>query len=141
MHHPPIFADDFTKRTVTNTPQEVITKIEETSTMLKKFAADIWIVMNHSKEEHQVGFVGPGSVTSMRMLHREGKWPDSMEKLCPTQRVLGTQLTHSCSNVAERQARFRAAQAGWTVMGRFWSAECSQRVKRIFSAACSGRHS
>ena len=24
----------------------------------------------------------------------------------------------------------RAAQAGWTVMGRFWSAECSQRVKR-----------
>ena len=26
--------------------------------------------MNQSKEEHQVGFVGPGSVTSMRMLHR-----------------------------------------------------------------------
>ena len=67
----------------------------------------------------------------MRMLHREGKWQDSMEKLCPTQRVLGTLLTYNCSNVAERQARLRAAQAGWTVMGRFWSAECSQRVKRI----------
>ena len=68
-----IFADDITKRTVTNTPQEVITKMGETSTTLKKFAADIGIVMNQSKEEHQVGFVGPGSVTSMRMLHREGK--------------------------------------------------------------------
>ena len=43
----------------------------------------------------------------------------------------GTLLTYNCSNVAERQARLRAAQAGWTVMGRFWSAECSQRVKRI----------
>ena len=63
-----IFADDITKRTVTNTPQEVITKIGETSTMLKKFAADIGIVK--CKEKHQVGFVGPGSVTSMRMLHR-----------------------------------------------------------------------
>ena len=80
--------------------------------------------MNQSKEEHQVGFVGPGSVTSMRMLHREGTWRDSMWKLCPTQSVLGTLLTY-CSNVAERQARLRAAEAGWTVMGRFW------RVKRI----------
>ena len=88
--------------------------------------------MNQSKEEHQVGFVGPGSVTSMRMLHREGKWPDSMEKLCPTQRVLGSLLTCNCSNVAERQARLRVAQAGWALMGRFWSAECSQRVKRIY---------
>ena len=79
-----IFADDMTKRTVTNTPQEVITKMGETSTMLKKFAADIGIVMNQRKEEHQVGFVGPGSVTSMRMLPREGKWPDSVGKLCPT---------------------------------------------------------
>ena len=36
------------------------------------------------------------------------------------------------SNVAERQARLRAPQAGWTVMGLFfWSAECSQRVKHI----------
>ena len=68
-----IFADDITKQTVTKTPQEVITKS----------------VMNQSKE-HQVGFVGPGSVTSMRMLHKEGKWPGNMEKLCPTQRVLGT---------------------------------------------------
>ena len=52
-----------------------------------------------------------------------------METFCPTQRVLGTLLTYSCSNVAERQVRLRA---GWTVMGRFWSAECSQRViKRI----------
>ena len=65
------------------------------------------------------------------MLHREGKWPDSMEKLCPTLRVLGTLLTYNCSSVAERQARLRAPQAGWTVMGRFWSAECPQRVKRI----------
>ena len=40
--------------------------------MLKKFAADIGIVMNQSKEEHLVSFVGPGSVTSMRVLHREG---------------------------------------------------------------------
>ena len=71
-----IFADDITKRTVTNTHQEVITKMEETSRMLKKFAAGIGIVMNQSKEEHQVGFVGPGSVTSMRMLRRGKKWPD-----------------------------------------------------------------
>ena len=83
MHHPPIFADDITKRTVANTPQEVITKLGETSTMLKKFTADIVIVMNQSKEEHQVGFVGPGSVTSMRMLHREVKWPDNMGKIVP----------------------------------------------------------
>ena len=76
-----IFADDITKRTVTNTPQEVITKMEETSIMLKKFAADIGTVMNQSNEEHQVGFVGPGSVTSMRMLHREEKWPDDTGKL------------------------------------------------------------
>ena len=95
--------------------------------MLKKFAADIGIVMNKSKAEHQVGFVGPGSVTSMRMLHREEKWPASKGKLCPTQRVLGTLLTYSCSNVAERQARLRAAQARWTVMGRNWSAECSHK--------------
>ena len=60
-----IFADDITKRTVTNTPQEVIKKMGETSTMLKKFAADIEIVVNQCKEEHQVGFVGLGSVTSM----------------------------------------------------------------------------
>ena len=60
-----IFADDDTKRTVPNTPQEVITKMGEKSTMLKKFAADTGIVMNQSKEEHQVGFVGPGSATSM----------------------------------------------------------------------------
>ena len=80
--------------------------------MLGKFAADNGIVMNQSKEEHQVGLMCPGSVTSMRMLRREGKWPDSMEKLCPTQRVLGTLLTYNCSNVAERQARLRAAQAG-----------------------------
>ena len=28
------------------------------------------------------------------------KWPESMGKLCPTQRVLGTLLTYNCSNVA-----------------------------------------
>ena len=134
-----VFADDITKRTVTNTPQEVITKMEETSRMLRKFAADIGIVMNRSKEERQVGFVGPGSVTSMRMLHREGKWPDSMGKSCPTQRVLGTLLTYNCGNVAERQARLRAAQAGWTAMGRFWSVPSESNV--LFSAAWSGRHS
>ena len=87
--------------------------------------------MNQSTEEHQVGFVGPGSVMSIGMLHREVKWPDSMGKLCPTQIVFGTLLTYNCSNVAERQAHLRAAQIGWTVMGRFWSAERSQRVKRI----------
>ena len=47
-----IFADDITKRTVTNTPQEVFTKMRETSTVSKKFAAG--------------GFVVPGSVTSMK---------------------------------------------------------------------------
>ena len=134
-----VFADDITKRTVTNTPQEVITKMEEKSRMLRKFAADIGIVMNRSKEERQVGFVGPGSVTSMRMLHREGKWPDRMGKSCPTPRVLGTLLTYNCGNVAERQARSRAAQAGWTVMGRFWSVPSESNV--LFSAAWSGRHS
>ena len=51
--------------------------------MLKKFTADIGIVMNQSKEEHQVGFVGPGSVTSMRMLHREVKWPENIGEIVP----------------------------------------------------------
>ena len=68
MHHPPFFADDITKRTVTKTPQEVITKVEKASKLSKNIAADIGIVMNQSKEEHQVGFVGPGSVKSMRTL-------------------------------------------------------------------------
>ena len=67
----------------------------------------------------------------MRTLYKGNEWPEGMEKLCPTQRVLGTPLTHNCSNVAERQARLRAAQTGWTVMGRFWSAECSLRIHRI----------
>ena len=40
--------------------------------MLKMSAADIGSVMDQSKEERQVGFVGLGSVTSMRMLQREG---------------------------------------------------------------------
>ena len=84
------------------------------------------ILMNQSKEEHQVGFVGSGSVTSMRTLYKGGGWPEDMEQLCPTQRVLGTLLTHNCSFVAERQARLRAA-----VMGRVGSAECSLRVRRM----------
>ena len=50
---------------------------------------------------------------------------------CVQQRVLGTLLPYNCGNVAERQARLRAAQAGWIVMGRFWIAECSQSVKRM----------
>ena len=41
--------------------------------MLEKAAADIGIVMNHSKEEHQVGFIGSGSVTSMRTLYTGGR--------------------------------------------------------------------
>ena len=67
----------------------------------------------------------------MRTLYKGNEWPEGMGKLCPTQRVLGTLLTYNCSNVAERQARLRAAQTGWTVMGRFWSAECSLRIRRI----------
>ena len=63
--------------------------------------------------------------------YKGNEWPEGMGKLCPTQRVLGTLLTYNCSNVAERQARLRAAQTGWTVMGRFWSAECSLRIRRI----------
>ena len=39
----------------------------------QKEVADIGIVMNQSEEEHQVGFVGPGSVTSMRLLEKRGK--------------------------------------------------------------------
>ena len=35
MHHPPFFADDITKRTVTKTPQEVITKVEKASKLFK----------------------------------------------------------------------------------------------------------
>ena len=65
------------------------------------------------------------------MLHKEGQRPGNLGKLCPTQRVLGTLLIYSCSNVVQNQARFRSRQAGWNVVGRFWSAECSQRVKRI----------
>ena len=95
--------------------------MEKASKLLKNIAA----------EEHQVGFVGPGSVKSMRTLYKGNEWPEGMGKLCPTQRVLGTLLTYKCSNVAERQARLRAAQTGWTVMGRFWSAECSLRIRRI----------
>ena len=60
-----IFADDITKRTVTKTPQEVVTKVVKASKLLKNIAADIGIVVNQSKEEHQVGFVGLGSVKSM----------------------------------------------------------------------------
>ena len=74
---------------VTNTPQEVITKMEGTSRMLKKFAADVGI-------GHVVAHV--------------------------------TLLTYNCSNLAERQARCRAAQAGWTVGGTFL--EC-----RVFTAS------
>ena len=87
--------------------------------------------MNQSKEEHQVGFIGSGSVPSLRTLYKECSWPEDMGKLCPTQQVLGTLLTYNCSTVAERQAHLRAAQALWMVMGRFWSAECSLRVRRI----------
>ena len=137
-----IFVDDITKRTVTNTPQEVVTKNGRNVHNVKKVAADIGIVVNQSEEEHQVGFVRPGSVTSMRTLHREGIWPDSIEKLCPTQRVLGTLLTYNCSNVAERQARLRAAQAGSTVMGRFL--ECgvfTASQTNYFPQQRSGRHS
>ena len=127
-----IFVDDITKRTVTKTLQEVITKVGKASKLLKKTLPPIsFIVMNQSKEEHQVGFVGPGSVKSMRTLYKGNEWPEGMVKLCPTQRVLGTLLTYNCSCVAERQARLRAAQTGWTVMGRFWSAECSLRIRRI----------
>ena len=32
--------------------------------------------MNQSKEEHQVGFVGPGSVKSMRTLYKGNEWPE-----------------------------------------------------------------
>ena len=124
-----IFADDITKRTVTKTPQEVITKVGKASKLFKNIPADIGIVMNQSKEEHQVGFVGPGSVKSMRTMYKGNEWPEGIGKLCPTQRVLGTLLTNNCSNVAERQARLRAAQTGWTVV--FWSAECSLRIRRI----------
>ena len=126
-----IFADDITKRIVTKTPREVITKLGKASKLLKNIAADIWIVMNLSKEEHQVGFFGPGLVKSMRTLYKGNEWPEGMGKVCLTQMVLGTLLTYKCSNVAERQGRLRAAQTGWTVMGRFWSAECSLRIRRI----------
>ena len=83
----------------------MITKVGKASKLLKNIAADIGIVMNQSNEEHQVGFVGPGSVKSMRTLYKGNEWPEDMEKLCPTQRVLGTPPTYNCSNVAERQAR------------------------------------
>ena len=76
---------------------------------VKKFAVDIG-----------TGFVGPGSVTSMRMLHREEKWPD----LC-------TLLTTTVAMWLKGKPVFVRHKPGWTVMGRFWSAECSQRVKRI----------
>ena len=49
--------------------------LEKTSRMFGKFAADIGIVTKQCKDGHQVGFVGLGSVTSMRMLHKEGPWP------------------------------------------------------------------
>ena len=39
--------------------------------------------MNQSKEEHQVGFVGPGSVTSMRMLHRGGEMARQHGEIVP----------------------------------------------------------
>ena len=89
---------------MTKTPQEVITKVGKASKLVN-IAADIGIVMNQSKEEHQVGFVRPGSVKSMRTLYKGNEWPDDMGKLCPTQSVLGTLRTYNCSNVAERQAR------------------------------------
>ena len=126
---------------VPTTPQEVITKVVKVSKLFKNIAADIGIVMIQSKEEHQVGFVGPGSVKSMRTLYKGNVWPEGMGKLCPTQRVLGTLLTCNCSNVAERQARLRAAQAGWTVMGRFGAQNVQCGFVVSFFAAWSGQHS
>ena len=123
---------------MTKTPQEVITKVGKASKLLKNIAADIGIVTNQSKEEHQVGFVGPGSVKSMRTLYKGNEWPEGMGKLCPTHRVLGTLLTYNCSNVAERQARFRAAQTGWVVFGA-QSVHCG--FVASFFAAWSGQHS
>ena len=43
-----IFAGDITKRTVTNIPQEVMTKMGETSRFLIKFNEDIGIVMKEN---------------------------------------------------------------------------------------------
>ena len=108
MHHPP-FLLATSRNELPRQHHDMITKTENTFRMFGKFAADIGIAMNQSKDGHQVGFVGLGSVTSMRMLHKEGPWPGILEKLCPTQRVLGTLLIYSCSNVVQRQARFRAA--------------------------------
>ena len=51
------------------------------------------------------------------MLQRQVKWPDSMEKWCPTQRLLG--------------------KTGWTVMGRFWSADCSLHSSASYSCCDS----
>ena len=82
MHHPQIFADDITKRTVTNTPQEVI-KIWE------KRPADIRIVMNQSKEEHQVGFVGLGSVTSIANVAQGGEMARQHGKIVSNTESLG----------------------------------------------------
>ena len=90
--------------------------------MFQKFAADIGIVTNQSKKEHHVGFVGLGSVTSIRMFHRGEVARQHGEIVSNTESPGYTVNLH----VAERQARLRAAQAGWTVMGRFSSAECSQ---------------
>ena len=36
--------------------------------------------MNQSKEEHHAGFVGPGSVKSMRTLYKGNEWPEDMGK-------------------------------------------------------------
>ena len=85
-------------------PQGVITKVGKASRTLKEAAADIGAVMNESKEEHQAGFVGSGSVTSTRTLYKGGSWPEDMGKLCPTRRILGTLLAYNCSNVAERRS-------------------------------------
>ena len=89
-----IFADDITKRTVTKTPQEVITKVEKVSKLLKNIAADIGIVMNQSKEEHQVGFVGPGSVKSMRTLYKGNRMARGYGGNCALRRGSWVHCSH-----------------------------------------------
>ena len=118
-HHPR--ADDITKRTVTKTLQEVITKVGKASRMLKK-GCGRHRGCNEPKQRRTSGrFHRSGSVTSMRTLCKVGRsWARGYVGNCVQRNGSWVQLlTYSCSSVAERQARLRSGTSWMDGDGTF----------------------
>ena len=105
-------------------------KMGETSTLLQKFAADIGIVRTKARKNTRSVLLVLVRSRRCECCTEKGNGQTAWGN-CAQHRESWVHLTYNCGNVAERQARLRAAQAEWTVMGRFSNAECPQRVKRI----------